>query len=120
MGSNGRLGRVFELDRHRSSQRRYIYEIRRRTPSASRPSSLLVGAVEFSEAFKFSSRGTQGEIPRRYVACVEVLMRPEFGRHNDGDEDPRIHKEFEEGLAKVGASCAMGALDPRCTERAAA
>lgn len=62
-------------------------------------------AVEFSEAFKFSSRGTQGEIPRRYVACVEVLMRPEFGRHNDGDEDPRIHKEFEEGLAKVGVGC---------------
>jgi len=54
---------------------------------------ILVDAIEFPEAFKFSSRGTQGEIPRRHVACVEVLMKPEFGRHNDGDEDPRIHKE---------------------------
>jgi hypothetical protein len=116
----GGLGVYLNLIGTGAADDAYIHEIRRRTPSASRPSSLLVGAVEFYEAFKFSSRGTQGEIPRRYVACVEVLMRPEFGRHNDGDEDPRIHKEFEEGLAKVGASCAMGALDPRCTERAAA
>ena len=36
------------------------------------------------------------------------------------DEDPQIHKEFEQELVKVGARCAMGGQHPRCTAKAAA
>jgi quercetin dioxygenase-like cupin family protein len=36
------------------------------------------------------------------------------------DEDPRVHREFEAGLAKIGARCAMGSYHPFCSQRAAA
>lgn len=35
------------------------------------------------------------------------------------DEDPKIHREFEEALAKVGATCQMGSYHPFCTAHAA-
>jgi quercetin dioxygenase-like cupin family protein len=36
------------------------------------------------------------------------------------DEEPRVHEEFEEALAKGGAPCRMGSFHPRCSQRLAA
>ena len=37
-----------------------------------------------------------------------------------GDEEPRIHREFEEIIAKSGAVCQMGTHHPGCTQKSAA
>ncbi len=36
------------------------------------------------------------------------------------DEEPKIHQEFEEAVAKAGAICRMGAYHPFCTHKAVA
>jgi hypothetical protein len=33
------------------------------------------------------------------------------------DEDPNIHREFEEAVQRSGARCQMGGLHPRCTSK---
>ena len=33
------------------------------------------------------------------------------------DEDPNIHREFEEAVERSGAKCQMGGLHPRCTSK---
>ncbi len=36
------------------------------------------------------------------------------------DEEPKIHQEFEEAVAKAGAICRMGTYHPFCTHKAVA
>jgi hypothetical protein len=39
------------------------------------------------------------------------------GQIEYADEDPNIHREFEAGLEKVGATCQMESAHPLCTQR---
>jgi hypothetical protein len=36
------------------------------------------------------------------------------------DEEPKIHREFEEAAAKAGAACRMGEFHPLCSHKAVA
>ena len=83
----------------------------------------------------FHQHFNSGAQPARYLALRWNNWRFRFMRMTDGDgstytdikkgggqiefedEDPGIHREFEAGLAKVGARCRMGAYHPHCTEK---
>ena len=85
--------------------------------------------------FWFHQHFNAGNTPARYLALraagkkfkgLEKLLRRRWDVKKGGsqieyeDEDPKIHREFEAGLAKAGARCAMGSLHPRCTQKAVA
>ncbi|MBI2087506.1 MAG: hypothetical protein HYT78_02055 [Deltaproteobacteria bacterium] len=45
---------------------------------------------------------------------VDVSVKEGGAQIEYEDEDPEIHEIFEQALAKVGASCRMGAMVPWC------
>jgi quercetin dioxygenase-like cupin family protein len=93
------------------------------------------GAIVVPPDFWFHQHFNAGNEPARYLALRASGrkfkgLRKLYGVDEDvkkggsqmeyEDEDPRIHREFEEQLVKVGARCAMGGLHPGCTAKAAA
>ena len=93
------------------------------------------GAIVVPPEFWFHQHFNAGNTPARYLALRAAGkkfkgLRKLYGVDEDvkkggsqmeyEDEDPKIHQEFEAGLAKAGARCAMGSLHPRCTQKAVA
>ena len=86
----------------------------------------------------FHQHFNSGAQPARYLALRWNNWRFRFFRMTDGDgstytsikkgggqiefedEDPAIHREFEDAMKKVGAQCRMGSYHPGCTQKAAA
>ena len=60
--------------------------------------------------FKYPINFNDGEGPG-------VSLKEGGGQIEYEDEDPNIHREFENAMAKAGARCAMGSYHPRCTEK---
>ena len=83
----------------------------------------------------FHQHFNSGAKPARYLALRWGSWRYKFMRlsENEGstytsvkkgggqieykDEDTDIHREFEEALAKVGATCRMGSVHPLCSRK---
>ena len=82
----------------------------------------------------FHQHFNAGNAPARYLALrwgnkKFLGVAKAYGVNDDvkkggsqieyANEDPRIHREFEEIIAKAGAACQMGAHHPGCTLKAA-
>lgn len=80
----------------------------------------------------FHQHFNTGNSPARYLALRWGSkkfrgLRKAYGVDEDikkggsqieyGDEDPKIHREFEEAVAKAGAACRMGAFHPLCSHK---
>jgi oxalate decarboxylase/phosphoglucose isomerase-like protein (cupin superfamily) len=86
----------------------------------------------------FHQHFNSGAMPARYLAFRWGSWRYRFMRLTDSDgstytnikqggsqidyddEDPQIHRDFEEAVRKAGAVCRMGEHHPRCSQRVAA
>lgn len=97
-----------------------------------RPGSVVVPPSQW-----FHQHFNSGAEPSRYLALRWGSWRYRFMRLADGggstykstklgggqieyeDEDPMIHREFEEGLAEAGALCQMGDYHPFCARKGA-
>lgn len=81
----------------------------------------------------FHQHFNTGSTPARYLALRWGSkkfrgLRKAYGVDEDvkkggaqieyGDEEPKIHQEFEEAVARAGAACRMGSFHPFCGQKA--
>ncbi|MBM2811094.1 MAG: Cupin protein [Chloroflexi bacterium] len=72
-----------------------------------------------NEPVFFLAIGSENDAPRPSGVGYHIFRSTKDGgdRIFYEDEEPRVHAEFEEAMAKVGVKCMMGKVHPFCTQK---